>query len=219
MYQCIQTDTKQELSAFQVAQAYAPKNSPPQSANRVSLNPATWHNLPNKDKAKWDTLSPTGKSAIINGTCQRGLEVAETHKTVKLKYTPNTHSTNVTSSTPTSITNTCKVNMKDIESVLPVSKFSDTLESNYHIQFASAQENSTDTNYPSENFLVNLAKSHLLPSDICSILSQPTNQNIANARYKTPQDTTKNLSVGFHNLLTPTPFLQWSEYWILFCAL
>jgi hypothetical protein len=165
---------------------YALKNSLPQSTNQVSLDRATWHILPNKDKAKWDTLSPTGKSAIINGTHQCGLEVAETRKTVKLKYTPNAHSTNVTFSTPTPITNTRKVNMTDTESVLPVSELSDTLESNSHIQFASAQGNSTDTNYPSENFLVNLAKSCLLPSDIRSIMSQPTNKNIPNACYKTP---------------------------------
>jgi hypothetical protein len=166
---------------------------------------------------KWDTLSRNGKSAIINRTRQRGLEVDETCKTVKLKYTPNTHSTNVTSPTPTLITNTRKVNLTDVESVPTASEPSTVLESNSHIQFAS--ENSIDTNYPSENFLVNLAKSRLPPSDICSILSQPNNKNTANAQLKTPPDATKNLSVGFHNLLTPTPIPQWSDYGILLCVL
>jgi hypothetical protein len=154
LYQCIHTDTDQEHSAFQVAQAYAPKNSSLQATNQVSLDCATWHNLPNEDKAIWVTLSPNGKSAIINGTRQRGLKVAETCKTVKLKYTRNSHSTNITSPTPTPI-------ITDIESVPTASEFSKTLESNSHIQSDSAQENSTDTNYPSENFLVNLAKSRL----------------------------------------------------------
>jgi hypothetical protein len=74
-----------------------------------------------------------------------------------------------------------KVNVTDIESVPTAGEFSDALESNSHLQFASNQENSTDTNYPSESFLVNLAKSCLPPSDIRSILSQPTNKNITNA--------------------------------------
>jgi hypothetical protein len=172
LYQCIHTDTNQERSAFRAAQAYAPKNSLSQATNPVSLDCATWHNLPNEDKAIWDTLSPKGKSAIINGTRQRGLEVGETHKAVKSKYTPNSHSTSITSPTPTPITNTCKVNVTDVESVPTASKFSKTLESNSHIQADSAQENSIDTNYPSENFLVSLAKSDLPPSDIRSILSQ-----------------------------------------------
>jgi hypothetical protein len=77
------------------------------------------------------------------------------------------------------------------------------------------ERHSNDTNYPSENFLVSLAKSRLPPSDIRSILSQPSNKNAANARLKTPPDTTKNLSIGFHNLLTPTPIPQWSDYGIL----
>jgi hypothetical protein len=164
MYQCIQTDTEQERSAFWVAQAYAPKDSLLHATNQVSLDCATWHNLPKEDKAIWDTLSPTGKSAIINWTCQHGLEVAETCKTVNSKYTRNAHSTNITSPTPTPITNMQKVNVTDIKSVPTAGKFSDTLESNSQIQFASAQENSIDSNYPSENFLVNLAKSHLPPS-------------------------------------------------------
>jgi hypothetical protein len=142
MYQCIQADTEQERSAFRAAQAYAPKNSPLQATNCVSLDHATWHNLPNEDKAIWDTLSRTGKSAIINGTCQSGqLEVTETRKTVKLKYTPNAQSTNIASPTPTPITNTRKVNVTDIKSVPTAGESSNALESNSHIQFASAQEN------------------------------------------------------------------------------
>jgi hypothetical protein len=153
---------------------YPPKNSPPHSTNQVSLDRATWHNVPNKDKAKWDTLSTAGKSAIINGTCQRGLEVAENRKTVKSKYTLKVHSTNATPSTATLITNTRKVNVTDLETVPTVNEISDGLESYSHIHSAHAQETSTDTNFPAQDFLVNLAKSRLPPSDIRSILSQPT---------------------------------------------
>jgi hypothetical protein len=152
-YQCMQNDTDQERSAFRATQAYTPKNLSSQATNRVS----PWHYLPNEDKAIWDTLSPNNKSAIINGTCQCGLEVPETRKTVKSKYTPNSHSTSITSPTPIPITNTRKVNVTDVESVPIISKFSETLESNSHIQASSAQEDSIDTNYPSDNFLVSLA--------------------------------------------------------------
>jgi hypothetical protein len=215
MYQCMQTDTDQERSTFRVTQAYTPKKFLPQATNQVSLDRATWHNLPNEDKAIWGTLSPSGKSAIINGTRQRGLEVAETCKTVKSKYTPNAHSTSTASPTPTPITNTRKVNVTDVESVPVTSEFGEILESNSHIQVDSDQGHSNDTNYPSENFLVSLAKSRLPPSDIHSILSQSSNKNAANARLKTPPDATKNLSIGFHNLSTPTPIPQWSDYGIL----
>jgi hypothetical protein len=134
---------------------------------------------------------------------------------VKSKYTPNTHPTSTASPTPTPITNTRKVNVTDVESVPVTSAFGKILESNSHIQVDSDQGHSNDTNYPSGNFLVSLAKSHLPPSDIRSILSQPSNKNAANARLKTPPDATKNLSIGFHNLSTPTPIPQWSDYGIL----
>jgi hypothetical protein len=52
MYQCIQTDTEQECSAFRAAQAYAPKNSLSHATNRVSLDRATWH----EDKAIYGIL-------------------------------------------------------------------------------------------------------------------------------------------------------------------
>jgi hypothetical protein len=105
--------------------------------------------------------------------------------------------------------------MTDLEKVPTVNESSHALESYSHIHSAPAQENSTDTNYPNEDFLVNVTKSRLPPSDIRSILSQPTNKHHTQTRSKTAQDATKNLSVGFHNSSTPTPIPQWSDYWIL----
>jgi hypothetical protein len=55
------------------------------SSTRVSLDRATWHNLSNEDKAKWDTLTPGGKSVIISGTRQRGAEVSQDRNPVQPK--------------------------------------------------------------------------------------------------------------------------------------
>jgi hypothetical protein len=52
----IDTDAT-DLEIYRAHQTGAFKKAP-NRFNRISLDRATWHNLPQEDKAKWDTLSP-----------------------------------------------------------------------------------------------------------------------------------------------------------------
>jgi hypothetical protein len=54
---------------------------------RISLDRATWNNLPQDDKSKWDTLSPAGKDAIISGTRSRGVKIS--HAKIPVKPLPD----------------------------------------------------------------------------------------------------------------------------------
>jgi hypothetical protein len=58
-----------------------------QRFQRISLDCATWNNLPQDDKLKWDTLSPAGKDAIISGTRSRGVELS--HAKIPVKPSPD----------------------------------------------------------------------------------------------------------------------------------
>jgi hypothetical protein len=114
-----------------------------------------------------------GKLSLQLARALSSMELANTDskllriaKLSKPKYTPKVHSANATPPTATPITNTRKVNMTDLKTVPTVNKIRDALESYSHIHSAPAQENSTNTNYPTKDFLVNLAKSRLPPSDI-----------------------------------------------------
>lgn len=49
----------------------------------ISLDRATWHNLPSDDKEKWDLLSLAAKNLIIQGTRMRGAELSDAGHSVK----------------------------------------------------------------------------------------------------------------------------------------
>jgi Reverse transcriptase (RNA-dependent DNA polymerase) len=131
------------------ARQRAPFKKNPFSFNRVSLDRETWHNLPEADKAAWDTLSQTAKSLIIQGTRQRGLEMGQTRTPVPPKST----STSTAPTVPTA-------NTRNTRSAQVTESDAPTLESHNHCIV------------PSSELLVNLAKSRLPPSDIRAILSQ-----------------------------------------------
>ena len=57
----------QELQAFRAYQRPGVKRFTG-THRGISLDHATWHNLPSDDKEKWDLLSPTAKNLIIQGT-------------------------------------------------------------------------------------------------------------------------------------------------------
>jgi hypothetical protein len=159
------------------------------------LDRATWHNLPQEDKAKWDTLSPEGKNAIIAGTHQRGVEIASSSTSVKPK--PKMDSTD-TAKAP-SIKNTRSV------SFAPTGEIASNPESiNTNVTESSKNPN-TEVNLAhseDQKILVNLAKSHLPVSDIRMLLSQ-----VSTKTTKRSQDKKSNYSANFHD----TQLELWSQ--------
>ena len=73
-----------ELELYQAHQTH-PFEKTGTTFQSISLDRETWHNLSQEDKAKWDTLSQGRKSRIIQGTCQRGLELGSSCTPVKGK--------------------------------------------------------------------------------------------------------------------------------------
>ena len=143
----------------------------------ISIDRETWMKLPEQDKARWDTISPQSKNAIISGTRQRAVEVSQANKNVP-HASSSSDSKKLPSSSPSNETptkNTRKINTND------VAPSSDTQVNN--VSFSdndTVSANTTTTvnssEYPEDAFLVNLAKSRVPSSDIRSILSQPSNK-------------------------------------------
>jgi hypothetical protein len=160
----IDTDAT-DLEIYRAQQAGAFKKIPSRF-NRISLDRATWHNLPQEDKAKWDTLSPEGKNAIIAGTRQRGVEIASSSTPVKPK--PKTTPTDTTPK-PSSIKNTRSVSFATTEE-----NANETESINANVTESSKNPNTEANLAHSEDqkILVNLAKSRLPASDIRMLLSQ-----------------------------------------------
>jgi hypothetical protein len=122
-----------------------------QRFQRISLYCATWNNLPQDDKSKWDTLSPAGKAqdAIISGTRSRGVELS--HAKIPVKPSPDVMKT--------LIKNTCSVAFANGTDAMPPE---DSIMSNsadsHDRQIVNANFLASKPRENEDTLLINLAK-------------------------------------------------------------
>jgi hypothetical protein len=126
----------------------------------VSIDRETWNTLERQDKAAWDTLSTAAKTKILNGTLKRGEERALTRKPVSSTYSKPIVKTPIANTHLANVNETHNGQEEEVHEA-PPEEPSPNLGSFSH--------DISDT-----KLLNNFAKSKLPPSDIRSILSQPT---------------------------------------------
>lgn len=169
----------QELQAFCAHQWPGTKNFM-NNHGGISLDCATWNTLSNDNKEKWDLLYPTGKNMSIQGTQLHGAELSDAGHAIKLAVDSQSYNTLNAPNGRASWYNTKNTHGLSINKT-DSSKTSDVLESNSHRTKVSQEDVPTSNQEHHEQeydhaLLVNLAKSHLPPSDIWSILSQPVSK-------------------------------------------
>ena len=198
----------EDLEVFRSKQANAPRRPYRGPNSQLSIDRETWNKLEKPHQALWDQFPPHVKNMILSNARQRGIDSIVNRRPVVPDKNDKTPPINKASSA--NFRPGLTGNLHETDDTPPI-------QENLTHEFGSSNDPDQHVDNSDEldrSLFINMAKSHVSPSDIRAVLSSSLNKQPPKSALKTGK-----YSVSFHSLEDPhhVPHSFWNRHTLRQC--